>query len=131
MVNEIIVDTSALIEYAFGTEKGVVAKEIIENHENIISTPSIVIGEFVSKTERSGVKNIQELIDNLIAYVTLIPLNWQICFKAGKRHAELRKLEKTISFVDCIVMEMAEEHGGALIITRDNHFKHYKNTKII
>lgn len=131
MGSEIIVDTSALIEYVFATEKGRLAKEIIENQENIIIVPSIVIGEFVSKLERTGVRNIQEIVDNLGEYSVSIPLTVEICFKAGKKHSELRKLDNDISLIDCIVMEIAEEHSNALILAKDPHFKHYKNTKLL
>ncbi len=131
MVTEIVVDTSALIEYTFVTEKGKMAKEIIENPENIILTLSIVIGEFISKLERSGVKNVKELLHNLASYLITLPIDSETCFNAGKKHAELRKNEKEISVVDCIIMQVAEEHGNAIVLTVDNHFKHYKNSKIL
>jgi predicted nucleic acid-binding protein len=131
MVKEIIVDTSALIEYAFATEKGKEVKEIIEHQENVILVPSIVIGEFVSKLERSGVKNTEELIYDLGRYSVAIPVDWGTCFNAGKRHARLKKEDESISLVDCILMCVAEEHGNALILTLDRHFMHYKNSKIL
>lgn len=131
MVNEIIVDASALVEYAFATEKGLVAKEIIENKENVILIPSIVIGELTSKLERSGMKDIEQLVNNLGEYSIAVPVNWKTCLNAGKIHAKLRKIERTISLVDCIVIVIAEEHGNALILTCDPHFKHYKNVKLL
>lgn len=133
MVNEIIVDTSALIEYVFATEKGKVAKHFIENPENTILIPSVVIGELVSKLGRSGVMNVDEIVNDLTEYSVTLSLESETCHKAGKKHVELRKYKETenISLVDCIVMELAEEHGNALILAKDGHFKAYKNVKLL
>ncbi len=131
MVNEVVIDTSALIEYVFATLKGQAVKEFMEHRENIILIPSIVFGEFASKLERCGVSNVDDIIDDLSAYSVSLPLNHETCIEAGKKHAILRKRDKTISLIDCIIMEIAEEHGNALILTSDRHFKQYKNTKLI
>lgn len=131
MVNEVIVDTSALVEYSFATEKGIVVKEMIENKDNVVLISSIVIGELASKLERSGMKDIEQLVSNLGEYSVVLPLDWETCLNAGKRHAKLRKIERDISLVDCIIMAIAEEHGDALILTCDSHLRHYKNTKLL
>ena len=131
METEVVVDTSALIEYVYGTEKGKTVKNIIEEKENLVLIPSIVIAEFTSKLERSEVEDVDRILNDLEAYSLFLPLDHATCIKSGKRHAKLKKLEKNISLADAILIEIAEEHGGALILTCDNHFSHYKNSKII
>jgi len=131
MANEIILDTSILVEYVFATKTGKVAKEIIEDPGNIILVPSIVLAEFVSKLERIGNRNTSEIVTALGGYSTFMPVNWETCLRAGRTHAELKKIEDNISLVDCIIMEMAKEHKNAIVLTTDRHFKHYKNSKIL
>lgn len=129
MTNEVVLDTSALIEYTNGTNKGKIIRNIIEKEENLIIIPSIVLGEFISKLERKGIKT-HLIIENLSAYTISTPLETHHCINAGKLHATLRKKEKGISLIDCIIMEIGKECGNALILTTDKHFKHYKNSRI-
>ena len=131
MESEVVVDTSALFEYVYGTDKGATVKNIIEEKQNLVLIPSIVIAELTSKLVRCEIENIDKILNNLEAYSLFLPLDGPTCIRSGKRHANLKKLEKNISIIDCIIMETAEEHGGALIVTCDNHFKHYKHSKII
>ena len=131
MVEEIIVDTSALVEYAFATEKGKIVRDAIESGEKVVIIPSIVLGEFASKLERSGAKNVLGILEALGQYSVVVPLGGATALKAGQLHANLRKNEDSISLVDCIVMETAIEHGNALVITTDRHFGNYKNAKIL
>lgn len=129
MANEIVLDASALVEYADATGKGKLVQELVENHKNVILVPSIALGEFVSLLERRGF-NSEKVLAPLLDFVVPVEVKPGHCIRAGKRHSELRKIEKDISLADCIIMEIAYEHD-ALVLTTDSHFKHYKNSKIL
>ncbi len=127
---KVVLDTSALVEYFDSTEKGAVVKEIIENRENFILVPAIVVAEISSKLERRGFEA-RQFASSLEAFTIFLDLDSVTSVNAGKRHAQLRKLEPNISLVDCIVMQIAADHDNALSLTTDHGFKHYKNSKIL
>ena len=60
----------------------------------------------------------------------VLDLNLEVAKKAGDLHAELKTKEKRISVPDCIIMVHAELED-AMILTKDHHFKRYKNARIL
>ncbi len=129
MASEIVLDASALVEYADATRKGKLVQEIIEHGDSIVVVPSIVLGEFASLLERRGFDS-EKALAPLLEFVIPADVKAHHCIKAGRRHSALRKMEKDISLADCIVMEIAHEHD-AMILTTDSHFRHYKNARIL
>lgn len=125
--SSLVYDTSALIEFYNGDNKTVQELFIDPQIENLV--PSIVISELISRIRRNGqdpLKFIQMLEDNSI----ILAFNHQIAKKAGELHAVLKKKEKSISLIDCMIMAHAKIED-AMIVSKDNHFKHYKNSKIL
>ena len=90
-----------------------------------------MLAEFSSISERKGFAGLDKFLDLLRFYTVFLEVEPNIYINAGKRHAKLRKFEKDISVIDSIIMEIADAHGGALVISTDPHFKHYKNSRII
>lgn len=114
-------DASAWIEYLFGTNAGARAAELVDNKENIIITPNIVLAEVVSKYARLGEDHVKAL-ESIYSISTHTFEDRDVYARAGKRHAEIRKTQKSISLADCVVMEIAQAHD-AKIITKDFHQK--------
>ncbi len=129
MVNKVVVDTSALIEYAYATSKGAIAKDMFEDSNNFMVVPTVVLAELVSKLKRLG-HNPDSILSFLETFASFAGLNAETAIAAGKRHAELKKLDNKVGFVDCVIMQIAYEHD-ALLLTCDAEFKHYKNARIL
>ena len=131
MAENVIVDTSAFIEYFLGTSKGSEVKKVLADDAKVILVPSIVLCELASKLDRSGLSSRIDIISELSAFHLAENLNFDLCLRAGRIHSNLRKVEKHISLADCILIAIGEHYGNALILTTDTHFKHYKNSKIL
>lgn len=127
--SEILYDTSALIELFLGSDKGEVVKELFvdENTANLV--PSVVLLELISKITRAG-KDPKRFVALIEQNCTVLALTSEIAKNAGNLHAELKKKDKQISMADCVIMAHAEIEN-ALIVSKDQHFKHYKNSKIL
>ncbi len=116
-----MIDSSAWIEYLFGTPAGKKAGEIIENPANQIITPNIVVAEVVSKYLRLG-ENPEKAIFAMNA-VSAPPLeNRGAYVSAGFLHIEMRKNHKRASLADAIIATVAE-NNNAKIVTKDLHLK--------
>ncbi len=129
-MERIVIDTSALFEYFYATEKGVIVQSAVDRPDVDILVPLIVLSELSSKFLRRGIDPLG-LIDFLEARCTFVELNPSSAVKSGYLHAKLRKVEPDISLGDCIVMQIGEEYDSALILTTDLAFKYYKNAKIL
>ncbi len=126
---KVVYDTSALLEFFQGGLQGKQVKELLEEEdvENLI--PTVVLCELVSKLKRAKLDPtgfISALEENSL----ILNLDSNIAKEAGLLHAELKEVEPGISLVDCVIMKHAEMKM-AMIISKDNHFKHYKNSKIL
>lgn len=125
----ILLDTSALVEFFDSTSKGKLITEEMLSPEATLFIPSIVVAEITSKLARRGF-NSAKFLGELESSASVLSLTSNVAKRAGDLHAELRKKDKDISLADCIIMVHADDEG-ALIITTDEHFKLYKNAKII
>ena len=114
-----LVDSSAWIEYLFGTNEGKKAAQFIEKPENTIITPNIVLAEVVSKYCRLG-EDPTDAIASISSLSTEIMERRDVYETAGMKHAELRRKYKSIGLADCIVLAIAEKED-AIIITKDHH----------
>ena len=129
-MEKIVIDTSALFEYFFATEKGAIVQKFVDDSNAAILIPVLVLGEFTSKLSRRGIDS-TKLVTFLESISTFIELDATCAVKAGLKHAGLRKVEPDVSLTDCIVIQVAEDHGNALILTTDSAFKHYKNVELL
>lgn len=121
----VLIDSSAWIEYFFGTNKGLKVREIFSNQNYELFTPKIVISEVISKLTRTNFNPTKafEAINNLS-----LPAKEtnEIYFKAGQIHAEQFEKNK-ISMADSIIMAIAKENKYK-ILSFDKHFELNKLT---
>ncbi|MFH1390946.1 MAG: PIN domain-containing protein [Candidatus Diapherotrites archaeon] len=123
--NRFIMDSSAWIEYLNGTEQGKKVEKILNKTGQTVFTPNLVGAEVVSKIERDG-EDSKNAIDSIENITRQPDEKREYFFEAGKLHAKLRKTKRNISFVDAILLILAEKNK-AKIITKDYHLKG-KNT---
>ena len=124
--NSIILDTSAVVEYIKQTDKGAVVRTYLQNPENIIILPSVVIAELKSVLIRRKLNS--NVINLLIESCTILDLTKEIALIAGELHSKLR--QKNVSLADCIIMAHVEQ-SNSLLLTSDIHFKNFKNAILL
>ncbi|MCI0503369.1 PIN domain-containing protein [Candidatus Micrarchaeota archaeon] len=127
--SSVVYDTSALIEFFQGTKSGAEVRKLFENDDLENNVPSVVICELVSKLKRARIEP-SEFVSVIEKNAIMLELDLAIAKQAGALHAELKAKEPGISMVDCIIMAHAETVGG-MIVSKDLHFRHYGNTKIL
>jgi len=127
--NNIIFDTSALIEFFLGSKSGEEVKDLFidENTSNFI--PALVMAELTSKLMRAG-KNPEKFTNVLEQNSTTLDLDLSTAKKAGELHSILKKKNNEISLADCVIMMHGKNENG-MIVTKDSHFKHYEKAKIL
>lgn len=111
----ILLDSSALIEYYFGTGLGEEVRKWIEKSE-IVFAPNVVIGETVSKIIRLGLDP-SPLISVIGQYAAPLELP-EYFIEAGKMHAQLRKKGLNVSLIDVILVVLSEKNH-AKFLTKD------------
>lgn len=117
-MTNVIIDSSAWIEYMFGTKKGLDIKSVIENPKNEIYTPNVVRSEVLSKLVRNG--HPPEKIIEIIETISLTPKETpEIYFEAGKIHASLKE-KIGIGMIDSIILSIAK-NNNAKILSFDKH----------
>jgi len=113
---KILLDSSALIEYYFGTPLGEEVRKHIENSE-VVFVPGIILGETISKLIRMG-HNPSPIIS--VANQYAVPLDApEYYIEAGKRHAEMRKKGLNVSLIDVLLLVLAEMNHTKLL-TKDS-----------
>lgn len=113
---DVLLDSSAILEYYFGTKLGEEVKSIIDKSE-VVYLPNVVIGEVVSKIIRLG-NNLQPLLTEITQFA--IPIEAPEYFiEAGKKHAELRKKGLNVSLIDSILLVLSEKNN-AKFLTKDS-----------
>ncbi|MBU0591758.1 PIN domain-containing protein [Candidatus Micrarchaeota archaeon] len=127
--NNIIYDTSALLEFFQGSASGFEVKKSFEDEETENNIPAVVLCELISKLKRAKV-DFYDFVSALEKNAVILALDKEIAKEAGTLHAELKEKEPQISMIDCVIMAHANMLE-ATIISKDRHFKLYKNAKII
>lgn len=115
-----IIDSSAWIEYFFGSEKGKRAKAYIESNSGI--TPVIVIAELSALYASRNWPNWRETFDFIRAKSSIADLTLEIAFSAGLTRSRMRDIHKDASLTDAIICETAKKYE-APVLTCDRHFK--------
>jgi predicted nucleic acid-binding protein len=126
---KVVYDTSALLEFFQGGFQGKQVKELLEAEEVENLIPTVVLCELVSKLKRTKMDP-TSFISTLEENSLVLNLDSNTAKEAGLLHAELKEVEPGISLVDCVIMKHAEMNS-AMIVSKDNHFKHYKKSKIL
>ena len=123
-----LIDTSAWIEYLEGSKEGEKVNNLLMA-DNEIYTISIIISEVVSKVKR---KNSNEGIaySSIIKNSKIFDLTPRVSMEAGLLHAQMKEKEINFSIADAMIISSAQ-FLSAKLITKDSHFKSFKNTIII
>lgn len=128
-MSKFAIDAYALIEYLEGSSEGLKVKEIVENTDNEIYTSTVTLAEVISKFLRMK-KDENVVKDALQSLSKITTVDKEMGVNAGKIHAEIRKKVKDFELADAFVMVMADRFG-LKIVTKDPHFKYYKNVLFI
>jgi predicted nucleic acid-binding protein len=122
-------DSSAWIEYLDGGKSGEAVSKILEDENNEIYSVNIIVAEVVSKSERKKV-NVDIAYNSIISNSELIEIDSHTAKKAGLLHAEAKKKNESFSLIDSFIITAAYEIGAKLV-TKDSHFKGFKNVIFI
>ena len=122
------VDTFAWIEYLEGSKIGEGVNKILKGKSEIYVIP-LIISEVVSKVKRKN-GNADTAYDCVIKNSKVFEITPRVSKKIGILHAEMRHKMPTFSLADASIICSAESLG-AKILTKDNHFKEFKETILI
>ena len=114
-------DTYAWIEYFEGSSQGNKVKEIIENEDESLLTPSIVLVELADAVVK-GKLNVQW--EDVVRFVKLntkiITIDENIAHAAGTLKNTLRKKHPDFGIIDAVVLATARINHSKLL-TGDPH----------
>ena len=119
-----LIDSSAWIEYLNGSKSGEIVNKIIKEDHNDIFILALNISEVVSRIKRLN-GDVELAYDSMIANSEIFDITPKIAKEAGLLHFQLRKQSSSISLADTIMM-VSSKILSAKIITKDNHFKNFK-----
>jgi len=123
-----IIDTSAWIEYLNGSKIGEKVNEILKKENEIYVIP-LIISEVVSKAKRKS-DNANLAYDCIIKNAKIFDMTPKISKEIGILHAETRNKMPNFSLADASIVCSAEAIG-ARIVTKDTHFKGFKEAIIL
>jgi len=123
-----LIDSSAWIEYLEGSEKGEKINKILKEDNEILTLP-INIGEVISYISRKrGDSNLAySLIIKNSKQINITP---RISKEAGLLHAKIKDDNPSFSLADAFMIISAKS-SSAILLTKDNHFKSFKEAIII
>lgn len=122
------IDSSAWIEYFNGSSIGEKVSEIISSEEEIFIL-SINIGEVISFLRREN-KNFHIAYESMIKRAKIFDITPRIAKDSGIMHAEKRTIGSSFSLADSLIINSAKSIQ-AHVLTKDNHFKDFKEAIII
>ncbi len=122
-----LLDSSAVIEYFKGSEKGREAAEIIENNECGMSIISIAeLSDNFSRENRS----MKESYDFILSKIVILDLSKKAALDSGSFKKERRKKIKDFGLVDAILYLTAKEKQ-LIFVTCDKDFIELENVKLL
>ena len=123
------IDAYAWIAYLEGNDEGLAVKEILESEDNKLYTSAVTFAEVISKLMRQN-KNTSAAKEAIFTLSKVIPVDYTTAENAAKHHAFVRNKVKNFGLADAFIMAMADALQ-LKIVTRDQHFKHFKNVVFI
>lgn len=122
-----LIDTSMIVEFFEGSEKGAYACGLIE--EGIAAVSLMSMAEFSDISARKG-RNPAKQLSFLRKHVRVLPLSIEVCEQAGAFKAAQRKKQSSFGLLDALIYLTAQEQNLTLI-TKDKDFAGLKNVIII
>lgn len=125
---EYFIDSSAWIEYLDGSSKGEKVNEILQSENEIFVLP-ITIAEVVSKIKRKN-SNSELAYKVIMSNSKIMEFTPKIAKEAGLLHVDMKLKNSSFSLADALIIISAKSIS-AKVITKDNHFKGFKEAVII
>ena len=122
-----LVDTSAWIEYLEGSVIGEKVNKCIS--ENEIYATELIISEVISKVKRKK-GNVESAFKILSSFSSLINIDITTAKEAGILHAAEKEKNPSFSLADALIIKAAQKNN-LKILTKDSHFKPFKEAIII
>lgn len=126
-MRNLVIDTSAWMEYFLDTSKGRLVAEYLEKHT--IITPSIVLLELSYKSEEEG-WDYRKVFDFIKIKSRILGFSEQFIFSFGKTYLEARKKQKDFGLADSIILTTAIQEK-ALLLTKDTHFRNFSDVVLL
>ena len=123
-----ILDTSAWVELIEGTERGRVARSILEREESFTSLATIA--ELAQWCLRSGREDVAPTVEDVKRSSRILPLTETISIVAGKLNHERKKGGKKWGMIDSIILATAQVYG-LRILTKDYAFRDLPDARIL
>jgi len=123
-----LIDSSAWIEYLEGSSIGEEVHRVLESKEEVFIL-ALNIAEVISKMKRKG-KNYQVAYESMIKNSKVVEVTPKIAMEAGLLHSEIKPKNSSFSLADALIIKSAESIS-AKIITKDHHFKDFKESIIL
>ena len=120
-MNNIILDSSAWIEYFKGTEKGEKIKKYVDANSDSVYSNGIIVAEVCSKFLKDGSSNTEKAFNIIISLSKSVNLNFDIGFDSSKTYISHRKNNNKFSLIDSIILTLAKSINGK-VITCDSDF---------
>lgn len=125
--SDIIVDTDILIDYLKKRQPG--ARLIREAYLRYrIHITSITVYELLYGVQKSGKTS---LINRLLRYVTVVPLDESAARKAAAIHYNLRSKGMDIGVKDSFIAGICEVHNMPLLTRNIKHFSRIPTLKLL
>jgi len=121
----VMIDSSAWLEYFFGSKKGEKVNEIIQSKEVILSNP-IVEFEILHKITKMKTKRLAE---TYLGYVSACSQRMDLFQETISLSVELKHKFK-LGMADSLIAGTALA-SNAKIVTTDNDFRKIKNAEIL
>ena len=126
---EIMVDTSAWIEYLIGSKKGLEAKKIIFKEDNSAITINCCLAELKEWALKNN-KDFDQLMEIIRSNSSIIEVSTQDWIKAAEEKVRQRIKKNDFGIIDAVILVKQKQKGCKLIST-DHHFIGEKNTIIL
>lgn len=123
----IIIDTSAWIEYFQGSEEGEIVNQYLNNNETITTITTLLELSYKADKEKW---NIKDYLNFIRLKSRIVGIKESSVLEFGKLYNHARKKEKSFGFADAIIL-LTSINENASILTKDTHFKHFENAIIL
>ncbi len=127
-VTEMLLDTSAWVEFMEGTEKGKAVKELLKAQDSFTSLTSV--SEFVQWCLRNRIQNVNAYLEAIKENTRLLGITEEISIAAGKLNYERKKAGKKWGMIDSIITATAQTYG-LRILTKDSHFRDLADVQLL
>ncbi len=119
-MNKIILDSSAVIEYLRGTEKGKKVQDLLEKPATAAALTGLTATEVFVKSlrEAQAVAQVQLALQSLAA---VLPFDLLLAESSAQVYLDQRKRKPKFGLADAHVVAAARLHG-AKVLTCDNDF---------